>query len=220
MSVELVNLVDVTQETVPLGSTVISTLELENPILGTLKPVELQHLKLLSENASLLLWITGGSLYKASNPDFALVLGLSRSLMLERPSLKMPVFDLDAATTSAISAKNVGRVFKEVMKSEKGADTEYRQYEGVVYHSRFIPDVTLNEDFRRTQDSEVTQVPVEKAKYCKLGMKQLGQIDTLRFEEFENQETIPRGYVEVQVKAMGINAKVSSHSVLFYNRGN
>ncbi|KAM3079651.1 hypothetical protein ACMFMG_006064 [Clarireedia jacksonii] len=206
--VELIGLEDVTNETVPPNSTVVTTVELESPILSTITTVQLEHLKILSENSSFLLWLTGGSLYKASNPEYAVILGLSRSLMLERPSLKMPVFDIDLTTPPATSARNVVSVMREVMSSgELVPDTEYRQHEGVIYHSRIVPDIVLNKEFRHLQDEEVTQILIEEAGYCKLGMKQVRNINTLRFQEVEKDGPVPRGYVEVQVRAMGINAK-------------
>lgn len=210
--VEVLNLDEVTDETVPPGSAVITTVELDRPLLSTISSTQLSHLQILCENASLNLWLTCGSLYKASQPDNALILGLSRSLMLERPSLKMPVFDLDVTTSPALSARNVGLVLKEVIVSGKGLDTEYRQHDGVVYHSRFIPDVALNHNFRRVHEGAVIQIPFGTAGYCRIGMENVGQLDTLRFEEVELEQPLPKGYVEVQIRAMGINAKVSKHA--------
>ncbi|KAM0133215.1 hypothetical protein ACHAP3_006145 [Botrytis cinerea] len=205
--VQLLSLEEVSNETLPPNSMVISTLELESPLLNKMTSNQLEHLKIISENAAFILWLTGGSLYSASDPNYAIVLGLSRSLMLERPLLKMPVYDIDLATPSIISAQNVISVLKEVLSSEKIPDTEYRQHEGVIYHSRVIPDVSLNIGFRSAQDEEVTLVPLQEAGFCKLAMKNMRNINTLRFQQFEKEDILPEGYVEVQVRARGINTK-------------
>ncbi|KAI9742877.1 MAG: hypothetical protein M1818_003606 [Claussenomyces sp. TS43310] len=205
--VALISLEDVTYENVPLRSTVVSTIELEDPVVATMTAAQLQAVKIMAENASNFLWITGGRLFKAQRPEFALVLGLARSLMLERPSLKMPVLDLDNGLTgAAASSKHVIAVLHQAMHSNK-PDFEYRQYDGILYNSRFVPDVSLNRRFRQVQDAEVIELPVADAGNCSLAMKNAGQIDSLRFEEAEKRTAIKPGYVEVQVKAVGINAK-------------
>lgn len=216
VSVDVLGLHDISKDTICPDSIVITTVELEAPLLSVVTPIQLEHLKILFENAPFILWITGGSLYKASKPDYAVVLGVSRSLMLERPSLKMPVFDIDLTTPPDISAQNAVLVLKEVMSSVEVPDTEYRQHEGVIYHSRIIPDVALNNEFRRAQEEIVTQVPLEESGYLKMGMKNVRDINSLRFEEAEKDELVPRGYVEVQVRARGINTKVRISSYYLY----
>lgn len=128
----------------------------------------------------------------------------------------MPVFDIDLTTPPDISAQNAVLVLKEVMSSVEVPDTEYRQHEGVIYHSRIIPDVALNNEFRRAQEEIVTQVPLEESGYLKMGMKNVRDINSLRFEEAEKDELVPRGYVEVQVRARGINTKVRISSYYLY----
>ncbi|TGO86108.1 hypothetical protein BPOR_0334g00020 [Botrytis porri] len=205
--IQLLGLEEVSHDTLPPNSMVVCTLELESPLLNNMTSNQLEHLKIISENAAFILWLTGGSLYTASDPNYAIVLGLSRSLMLERPSLQMPVYDIDLATPPIISAQNVVSVIKEVLGSETVPDTEYRQHEGVIYHSRVIPDASLNISFRRAQDEEVTLIPLQEAGFCRLAMKNVRNINTLRFQQLEEEELLPRGYVQVQVRAMGINAR-------------
>ncbi|KAF4632579.1 hypothetical protein G7Y89_g5546 [Cudoniella acicularis] len=130
--VDLVNLSDVTLDTVPLQSIVVTAIELETPILGTMSESKLQGVNIMAENASVLFWITGGTLFKAKRPDFSLVLGLSRFLMLERPSLKMPVLDLDIENiATAVSSTQVISILHQVMYSTK-PDFEYRQVDIVL----------------------------------------------------------------------------------------
>jgi hypothetical protein len=194
--------------TIPPRAIVITTIELETALLSTMTNFQLQNVKHIAQHSSILCWITGGGLYKSSNPDFALVLGLSRSLMLEHPMLKMPVIDLDPQVISPdILASNVISVLNQVLHSEN-PDLEYRQHNDVLYSSRIVPDVALNQIFRRTRDAETIRLPISEAGRCRLAIKNVGQIDSLHYVETEYQGQITKGYLEVEVRAMGMNAKV------------
>lgn len=172
---------------------------------------QLQAIKIIAERALVFLWITNGRLFKALKPEFSLIQGLSRSLMLERPSLKMPVLDLDLGLTDIeTSSFHVASVLKEVLWSSK-PDFEYRQYEGILYISRFVQDPTLNQRFRQAQDNEIVSLPIAKAGNCQLALKNVGQIETLRFNEIANVEVLEPRHLVVEVRSTGINAKVSKN---------
>lgn len=138
MSAVVLSLDDVTNETVLPHSLIITAIELESPLLDTINHNQLEKARVLSENASILMWVTGGSLYIASSPDFSLILGPSRLLMLERPSLKMPVFDLNFTTFTAVSAKNVSLVQRSDQQYQGGRyrvpSTQGRGVPQPIYH--------------------------------------------------------------------------------------
>lgn len=206
---KLLHLEDVSSRNIPLGSIVVTTIELEDPVLASMTEPQLQAVKIMADNASVLLWITGGGLYKAERPEFALILGLARSLMLERPSQKIAVLDLDNHMIDATtSSEHVVSVLHEAMYSSK-PDFEYRQHDGVLYNSRFVPDLSLNKRFRQAQDAEAVTLPVSEAGNCQLALKRVGQTNTLHFKQVRDDTELQPGYLEVQVKAVGINAKVS-----------
>jgi len=205
----LVHLEDVSSRNIPLGSIVVTTIELEDPVLASMTESQLQAVKVMADNTSVLLWITGGSLYKAERPEFALILGLARSLMLERPFQKIAVLDLDNHMIDATkSSEHVMSVLHEAMYNPK-PDFEYRQHDGVLYNSRFVPDLSLNKRFRQAQDAEAVTLPISEVGNCQLALKRVGQIDTLHFKQVRDDTVLQPGYLEVQVKAVGINAKVS-----------
>lgn len=210
-TVDLLGLEDVTPETIPPGSVVITTIEFKGSILTNISDRQMHAVQLLTEHASILFWITGGTLYKASNPEHAAILGLSRSLMLERPSLRMPVLDVEPNIDPVVSSHNVVSILNQVLHSPR-PDFEYRQYKGVLYKSRFVQDVSLNKRYRQAEGAEPADVPAKEAKNVQLAIKNVGRIETLRFTEIDDQELIA-GYVEVQVKAVGINAKVRKKKI-------
>ncbi|KAL9107955.1 MAG: hypothetical protein Q9187_008355 [Circinaria calcarea] len=128
--------------------------------------------------------------------------------MLERPSLKLPVLDLDNISNDfAISSENVISVLRQAIYRTK-PDFEYRQHNGVLYISRFIPDVAMNQQFRQAQDNETIPTSIKEAGHSQLAIRTIGQIDTIHFKQRSQTsfELLP-GYVEVQVKAVGLNAK-------------
>lgn len=96
--VEHVSFEEIRSSNIPPRSIIVTTIELEDPLLANMTNTELQAIKTMTDNASILFWVTGGSLFKSHLPMFSLVLGLARSLMLERPSFKIPVLDLDKIT--------------------------------------------------------------------------------------------------------------------------
>ena len=206
--VESFHLKDALLNGIPQGSIVVSTIELERPLLARMTNSESQAVQMLTEKASILLWITSGRLFKAQSPELAMVLGLARSMMVERPSLKMPVLDLDNGITDApTSSDHIVSVIQHVMQNTK-PDLEYRVYDGALYVSRIIPDASFNKRFRQAQDSEVIQTPISDSVNCKLAVEHVGQIDCLHFKSREQEAQIRPGYLEVQVKVVGINSKV------------
>jgi NADPH:quinone reductase-like Zn-dependent oxidoreductase len=161
----------------------------------------------ITETASILLWITGGSLFKSADPEAATILGLARCLMLERPSLKMPVFDLDKTrSTLAQMAENVCAVLSQVL-TETSSDLEFREHDGSLYISRFVPDGAQNIAFRQTQDADTVPTPIRDVGFATLGLATPGQIDTLRFEQSRMPGAVAAGHVRVEVEAVGLNAK-------------
>lgn len=192
--------------TLPTNSIVLSTLEYTAPFLSTMTPARQVALTTLTESASILLWITHGSLFTSRDPEAATILGLARSVMLERPSLKMPVLDLCADSTLTEKAQNVGLVLGQVL-AEPNPDLEFREHEGSSYVSRFVPDGAQNLAFRQTQDADKVGTTIGEVGFATLGLETVGQIDTLRFEQGVMPGAVAQGHVRVQVEAVGLNAK-------------
>jgi hypothetical protein len=196
-----------TADRIPIGSIVVSTLEFTKPFLPTMTPARQKAMVTMTETASLLLCITRGGLFRSEDPESATILGFARTLMLERPSLKMPVLDLDTRQCSWVQmAKNVGAVLKQVFR-ETHPDLEFREHNGSLYISRFVPDIAQNIAFRQTQDQEKISTTIGGVGFAKLGLAALGQIGTLRFEQGMMPGIVKTGHVRVEVEAVGINAK-------------
>lgn len=143
----------VSTESIPQGAILISLLESETSFLSTVTDYDMRALKVITDRASVLLWITSGDLLRQPKPDFAISSGLSRALMLEQPLLRFLTVDVDDLQRDTVrTASNIARILAEGRQGD--ADSEYIEKDGVVHISRFIPDDGLNRSFRQKQGSE------------------------------------------------------------------
>ncbi len=191
-------------------ATVISTIELKKPILSTLTDSESINVKTMTDNATNLIWLTGGDNMNGGNPDMSLVSGLSRALMLEQPSLRFFTLDVDKPDDDFdLSVHNVVTLVEEAHSIEV-PDFESVQHEGLLHISRFVPEETLNATFRQKQNDQIISQPLSQSKPSRLTIQSIGQFDSLAFTEtVAVSGDLKADHVEVEVKSIGLNAKVS-----------
>jgi acyl transferase domain-containing protein/NADPH:quinone reductase-like Zn-dependent oxidoreductase len=206
--IKRIPLASVTHDKIPHGSIVISTIELEDPVLEIAVADDIERIKAVTDNSSILIWVTGGGLFEAEKPSFSLVGGLARSLMLEQPSLKMYTVDLDNMDGHfTASSQNIIHVLRQALYSSK-PEFEYLQHKGALYSSRFVPEESMNKRFRRGQHGETRSTKLKDAGNCQLNIESAGQLDSLRFDQRSPTESVMQpSFVEVQVKVVGMNAK-------------
>ena len=191
-------------------TTVISAIELDKPILSTLTDIEMMKIKMMTDRAANVVWLTGGASFMGRDPDFALVSGLARSLALEQPSLRFLTFDIDDwHTNTAATYRNLIQVIEEVQTAAE-PDLEIIQHKGIVHVSRFVSDDTMNTTFHQKQGDQALQQPLSQTGPLRLTIEKLGQFDTLAFKEDEpSSDELQADSVEVDVKSVGLNAKVN-----------
>lgn len=196
---------EVTENNIAPGATVFSFIECHKPILSTTTDDEMYRIKLITNNASNIIWVTGGDLLEGTRPDFALVSGLARALMLEQPSLKFFTFDVDD-TVSHVQ-QTAEHLVSVLTQKSSSVDFEFTQRQTVVHVSRFVPDDSLNESFRQKQGTEIIEMPLQEAKPVKLAIERVGQFDSLFFKQVKIQGPLQATDIQVQVKSVGLNAK-------------
>ncbi|KAJ5715138.1 Acyl transferase/acyl hydrolase/lysophospholipase [Penicillium malachiteum] len=206
----VINIVDLSQvslATVPDRSLVISTLEQQQPLLKSIDECEMKQLKSVTERVAKIVWVVNGGLIEREKPDFAPVLGLSRALMLEQPSLQFAVLDVDEKSgPCSETLENIINVSNRLIY-ESEPDFEFAQRDGVLHISRWEPDERLNETFRLKQDKETIDLPLEVFGRCELSIKDPGQMDTIHFVQKDFSAPLHPDYVEISVKSVGMNAK-------------
>ncbi|KAJ5100496.1 Acyl transferase/acyl hydrolase/lysophospholipase [Penicillium angulare] len=206
-AVSIVGLSDVNSVTVPDRSFVISTLEQDQPLLSRIDASQMIQLKNITERVAKILWVVNGGFVAGENPEFAPVLGLSRSLMLEQPSLQFAVLDIgDISGTLSDTLQNVVNVLHRLI-CEPEPDFEFAQRDGVLHISRWEPDERLNEEFRLKQREEIVERPLASVGSCRLGIKDPGQMDSIHFVQEENSAALHSDEVEITVKSVGMNVK-------------
>ena len=208
-AIAVIGLPQISETTLHVRSIVISTVEAEQPLLKTISEVDMRLVKIITDNASKIIWITNADLLSGTRPDFAPVLGLSRALMLEQPSVQFAVLDVDNISTDLeVTARNVYSAMKQLIEGVD-PDFELAQKGGVVHTLRWEPEEHLNTLFRLKQNGETIDMTMETTGRCELSIKQPGQMDTIHFARKDYVDTLRADHVEIQVKSVGINAKVS-----------
>ncbi|KUM56794.1 hypothetical protein ACN42_g10406 [Penicillium freii] len=205
--VNIVDLAQVSIATVPDRSFVISTLEQEQPLLSRIEEGEMTQLKSITDRVAKIVWVVNGGFVGGESPDFAPVLGLSRALMLEQPSLQFAVLDVDDESASCPNTlHNIVNVLDRLIHQPE-PDFEFSQRDGVLHISRWEPDERLNETFRLKQNNETIDLPLGISGRCELSIKNPGQMDTIHFVRKEYATALHPDDVEISVKSVGMNAK-------------
>ena len=215
-AIAVIGLSQINETSLMARSIVISTIEAEQPMLNTISEKDMKLVKIITDNASKIIWITNADLLSGTRPDFAPVLGLSRALMLEQPSIQFAVFDIDNVLADPeITARNVVNTMQQLIETAD-PDLEIAQKSGVVHTLRWEPEESLNESFRLKQNEDTIDMTQDAAGRCELSIKQPGQLDTIHFVRKDFRDTLLDDHVEIQVKSVGMNAKVShtKHNLL------
>ncbi len=82
-------------ENVPCGAIVFNLCELKDPLLFVISDKDMNKVKIIIDNSTSLVWTTNANTLQGDRLDHALIVGLSRALMLEQPSLEIFTFDID-----------------------------------------------------------------------------------------------------------------------------
>jgi hypothetical protein len=145
---------------------------------------------------------------KGIKPDFAPILGIARTVMLEQPGVKFAVLDVDnGAKDVRKTARNVTAIL-DSLTQQSDADTEFVQLDGVLHVSRWEPEVALTENSSLKLAQGTIKRSLASAGNFSLQIGQPGQFDKMHFASQEFEDSLAEDHVEVQVKSVGLNAKV------------
>ncbi|KAI1088514.1 putative polyketide synthase [Rostrohypoxylon terebratum] len=191
----------------------VSLLELEHEFLASMNSEDMDLLRIISNTVNDLAWVTGTQALKHSNPRLTMSSGLSRSLMLEQPSLRFSVIDIGAPHTPDRNIEMACRnILKVLVPQYDMDDKEFTQSNDLLYISRFYPDVDLNSTFQRRLASQVKDqvqtVSLASAEPARFAIGKVGVTDTIHFQQLcEPATELPAGFVDIKVKAVSLNAK-------------
>ncbi|KAI2465977.1 putative polyketide synthase [Annulohypoxylon bovei var. microspora] len=191
----------------------ISLLELEHEFLASMNSDDMDLLRVISNTVNDIAWVTGTQALKRSNPRLTMSSGLSRSLMLEQPSLRFSVIDIGAPHVSDHNTQTACRnILKALVPQYDMDDKEFTQDNDLLFISRFYPDASLNSTFQRRLGSQVRDqiqtATLTSAEPARLAIGKVGVMDTVHFQQLcEPAKELPVGFVDIQVKAVSLNAK-------------
>jgi NADPH:quinone reductase-like Zn-dependent oxidoreductase len=176
---------------------------------------EMDNLHILTDTVTQLVWLIGANMLDKPDPNLTMVYGFSRALMLEQPSLCFSVLDIGQMDLALFSMKIVCEsVTKVLISFDEKDDKEFSLVNGLLYISRFIPDHRLNSLFRRRLGTQEPQshwkreVPLIKALPARLSIAEVGITDSIHFQEIcEPPTSLPPGFIDVDIKAVSLNAK-------------
>ncbi|RKK66596.1 Nonribosomal peptide synthetase 14 [Fusarium oxysporum] len=158
------------QGTLPIGSIVISVLDLQNATFREIDDAKFNTLKTIFNNSGTILWATRGC--RADDPYSNIMVGLGRSVMQELPHLNLQFVDLDPTKTDEVAALLSNMLLRMVCTESPefqdmvwSRETETTIQDGDLYIPRILPQEALNDRInsgRRTVQvqADLSQQPV------------------------------------------------------------
>lgn len=185
-----------------VGEHVIMLADFEGPLLATLEEKELAAIQEITSAASNLLWVSCGGLLTGKLPEYAMTVGLARSVSSEQNSLDFTFLDFDLENTSNGRVLNIitTTAQRQRMKLES-CESDYYVSNGLVYITRLAP----NDDINRLHafDKEETTPTAFESSIPLIGKIQSGKV-IFEADMLEEVELKP-SHVEVKVFVAGLN---------------
>ncbi|KAB8239114.1 uncharacterized protein BDW43DRAFT_319357 [Aspergillus alliaceus] len=180
------------------GQTVISLLDLDGPFFRDIGEKRLDSFKLLVASSARILWVTRSLQIACDDPDYGLVLGVSRTIKQEEGSY-FGTFEIDKFDENAVSA--LLRVHEKFCqqyhaKGTTDLDYEFALHEGMIHIGRFRWTSLTDQLF---SDSRVG-LPI------KLSVSSHGSLNSLYWASDTNTHSILGvDDVEVDISFVGLN---------------
>lgn len=164
-----------------------------------------EALKTLFENTNRnIIWITKGASMETSNPEQAMILGLTRTARNENEKLKIVVLDVAEATTPAEISNHIVQVLHSSLREDEVAVRE-----GVLYIPRAESDDELNArlPINSRGNTKLRTLGSDQPMALKVG--KVGLLETLCFshDEAVTGFDLAEHEVEIEVKASSISCR-------------
>ncbi|KAF7520840.1 hypothetical protein PCG10_008766 [Penicillium crustosum] len=190
-------------EAIPHGQRVISFLDFESPFFYDMSEEDWMLFQQLMNSTPQILWVTNSVEIKCANPNFSLVMGVSRTARQEQ-EIQFGTFQVD--NFDSFAAEALLKVSTKFFRQEDqtgldDVDYEFALHDGCVY----IPRMRWSSLSDRLLYSPNIDVPM------KLDIASYGTLDSLSWQEHELD--LPEAdEIEVEVKFVGLNFRVSPKS--------
>jgi hypothetical protein len=192
------------------GKYCICLAEWEDPLLAQISDADWEILRSLFLAAQGTLWITGGAAMDCPRPLGSLMVGLTRAIRNENANLSIATLDIDLpGSPMDLSSAAIYEVAIGHSRADS-SDHEYATRNGIVFVPRVTKTPSVNKQLLEYESKgEPEQVSFTGCDYpLKLTVKTPGLLDTFRFEEDKvYSEPLREDWIEIQVKAVGLNFK-------------
>ncbi|KAI0601372.1 hypothetical protein F4775DRAFT_582241 [Biscogniauxia sp. FL1348] len=154
------------------------------------------------------LWLTSGSQLQVSSPSNALIHGFARTLRGEEPTLTLKTLDV-SSISNARTAHLIMRIIGNFNNPLHTTENEYCELNGVLYISRVFRDDRLCQ----VVDETKSRPPLEEMwlrenpKTVRMHCERIGAMDSLHFNQVEEDDILGPRHVEVEMRAAGLNYK-------------
>jgi NADPH:quinone reductase-like Zn-dependent oxidoreductase len=205
LSIEQLEKVELHEETI-----CISLLELESKFLASMVQEDMDLLRRVTNTVTDFVWMTGANSLGSLDPDLTLAHGLARALMLEQPALRFLILDIGSLGDNVDPQSVCESMVSTMMPLDDKDDKEFILHKGLLHVNRYGPDIASNAMFQRRLQREagLVQTRLADASLARLSIGKIGVTDTIHFQQLvEPQQPLPEGFVEIEVKAVSLNAK-------------
>lgn len=211
--IEALTLDDVHKQGVPKDSLVVFSLDMvTDSVLASMTEDTMKGLQTVFESAGYVVWVTDSETRSPSKSELGLAMGFFRTMRLEYSSTKFAVMDVDNLSSS--SQEQITRaldcVMAEMLKQNPSGDDEWLLRNGVLHISRLESDTQRSRTYEcKTMQQAVRTELKDMRNSIQLDIKQAGNFSTLTWQEHLGAaQELQENEVEVEVKAVGMNAKV------------
>ena len=182
--------------------------EFERPFLYGITCKEFEACQHMISSTNRVLWVTRAD-DAGPNPARAMVTGLARCLASENPNKIFVTLALPKAQDTTSAIENMSKVLQNMMLANQDTlETEYMEIDGRLCINRLLHTESLDRHIAQKtgqQDSDLALLCQHPSRRLGLTMGSPGLLDTLQFSDIEDHEPLPLGYLEIEVKAAGLN---------------
>jgi NADPH:quinone reductase-like Zn-dependent oxidoreductase/malonyl CoA-acyl carrier protein transacylase len=189
--------------------------ELARSVLAEPSTSEWEAIKRCCLHSGGILWVTRGGSIKSSDPYANMISGLARTVRSETGDKPIVTLDLDSASPlgEVASAECIFKVFQHTFGTDvapDNMDAEFAERSGILNVPRLVEDIELTKHVGASSQSNVPLMERfdQPGRPLRMLVGTPGLLDSLHFTDDDRLDTeLPDDWVEMQVKASGINFK-------------
>ncbi|KAL7625246.1 hypothetical protein AAE478_004461 [Parahypoxylon ruwenzoriense] len=193
------------------GTRCIAVMEVDRPLLSSIKAEEYDALKNMVLNSEGTLWLTrGGTSIDTRQPELNMVAGFARTIRGEAPHVAFTTLDLDPDVPC--ERTEVADIILKVLRLQEephNTDHEFAQRKGTLHVLRISPDESLSRLMKpeESHGDHLTIQPLKQAdRPLKLDLKATGELDSFYFsDDTEYAKPLGDQEIEIEVKAVGLD---------------